>query len=101
MPLPAGFKVNGFKTTASSGMPIPPRVRKVTTILDRLPFEELLTTQEVAGRAGFSNSGSVICHPAFEPYREKVDGKLFWGSRQSIAKLRKQLAEPEETNDKN
>ena len=100
MPLPAGFKVNGFKAPAP-GVPISPRVRKIIEILDALPFNELLTTMEVSTRLGLSLSGNYTNFPALADYREKVDNKLFWGNRKSIAELRKQLSEPEGTPDEN
>lgn len=98
MPLPAGFKVNGGNVTTKQA-PLPPRVLKVIAMLEQLPASELLTTTEVAIRSGFSNSGSVVCHFGLRDYYELVDGKKFWGSRESIAQLRQQLAEPEESHD--
>lgn len=98
MPLPAGFKVNGVKAE-HRGVPIPPRVQKIIALLNKLPTGDLLTSAELAEQLGYGNVGSVIVHPGNADYREKVDRKLFWGSRKSIAKLRKQLAEPEGAND--
>lgn len=100
MPLPPGFKVNGSKGTTIE-TPIPPRARKIIELLDALPFTELLTTMEVSARLGLSLSGSYMNHPTLGDYREKVDNKLFWGTRKSIAELRKQLTEPEGTPDEN
>jgi hypothetical protein len=100
MPLPAGFKVNGSATPVD-GLLVPPRVKKILAILDKLPFQEVITTLEVSLRLGRSTSGNFMGHPALEAYREKVDNKLFWGSRKSIAQLRKQLATPEATRVKN
>lgn len=99
MPLPAGFKVNGTKT--KEGMPTPPRVRKIIVVLDSLPASELITSMELAARLGMATGGSTLQFPGLQDYREKVDSKLFWGSRKSIAQLRKQLASPEGTDDKN
>lgn len=98
MPLPAGFKVNGSKLDANR-IPISPRVRKIIDILNSLPANELLTTMEVSARLGMSLSGNYTNQPVLVDYREKVDNKLFWGNRKSIAQLRKQLAEPEETHE--
>lgn len=100
MPLPVGFKVNGAKTDASR-IPVPPRVRKITALLNTLPSDELLTSAEISIRLALGISGSFVNHPALADYREKVDNKLFWGSRKSIVQLRKQLAEPEESQDEN
>lgn len=94
MPLPAGFKLNGVKLDVTR-IPVPPRVRKIIDILDALPANELLTTMEVSVRLGLSLAGNFTNQPVLVDYREKVDNKLFWGSRKSIAQLRKQLAEPE------
>jgi hypothetical protein len=100
MPLPAGFKVNGSKVTKAVSIPVPPRVQKMIQILDALASDELVTTSEFSERLGRDlHSGGGNTHPALRDYREKVDNRMFWGSRQSIASLRKQLAEPEESND--
>ena len=97
MPLPAGFKVNGVKTT--SRIPLPPRVQKIITVLDALPLTELKTTTDVSELIGVNiNGGGANCHPGLRDYREKVDNKMFWGSRASIAQLRKSLSEGEENN---
>jgi hypothetical protein len=100
MPIPDGFKVNGSKSGASR-IPISPRVRKIIDILNSLPANELLTTMEVSARLGLSLSGNYTNQPSLVDYREKVDNKLFWGNRKSIAQLREQLAEPEETQNEN
>ena len=99
MPLPVGFKVNGLKIT-SHGL-LPPRVKKIIALLDQQPFGELMTSMEVLQRTEQSVGASCVSHPALADYREKVDNKLFWGSKKSIAQLRKQLAEPEETQNEN
>jgi hypothetical protein len=98
MPLPVGFKVGGAD---ASKMSEPPQVKKIKAILDALPFTELLTTRDVGIRINSLINGINANHPALDSYHEKVDGRWFWGSRKSIAKLRKQLAEPEENNGKN
>ena len=98
MPLPAGFKVNGTK---SGTVLVPPRVKKVIALLEKQPFGELMTSNEVGQRASLSVGGAWSCHPALVDYREKVDNKFFWGSKKSIARLREQLAESEESNDQN
>lgn len=97
MPLPAGFKVNGLKVTSENRTPVPPRVQKIMALLETVPKTELLTSAELCERLGMGIGGSFINHPALIGYKEKVDNKLFWGSRASIAQLRKQLVEPEET----
>ena len=101
MPLPAGFKVNGAKIGTGSQMPVPPRVKKIMRFLDKLPTSELLTSIEISIQLGCGVTGSFTNHPVLIDYREKVDNKLFWGNRKSIAQLRKQLAEPEETQNEN
>ena len=98
MPLPAGFKVNGSKIT-HSGMPVPPQARRIQEILHSLPADELLTTAEICERVGMARSGSSLNHPVLRDFKEKIDNKLFWGSRTSIARLRKKLSE--ETHDEN
>ena len=100
MPLPAGFKVNGSKTDMTRVL-VPPRVKKIMSLLDKLPSDELFTSNEVSARAGLSIGGAFVSHPGLTDYREKVDGRLFWGSRKSIAQLRKKLAESEESHDEN
>ena len=99
MPLPAGFKVNGADIASVNQMPVPPRVRKIQDLLDKLPVGDLLTSMELATRLGSSPGGYGLQHAALADYREKVDGKLFWGSRTSIAQLREQLAEQETTDE--
>jgi hypothetical protein len=101
MPLPAGFKVNGSKIKHDCTIPVPPRVQKITTLLEKLPTTEVLTTSELLLRLGVATGGYALQHPSLTEYREKVDNKLFWGSRKSIVQLRKQLSEPEEANDQN
>jgi hypothetical protein len=93
MPLPAGFKVNGTDVTSTKHSPIPPCVRKIQGLLDKLPADELLTSAELADRLGMSMGGYGLQHATLADYREKVDGKLFWGSRTSIAVLREKLEE--------
>lgn len=100
MPLPAGFVVNGSKTDKHTFKRIPPAIRKVITFLDQLPASELVTTQQILESLSLS-PGLWPTATILADYREKVDNKLFWGSRKSIVQLRKQLAEPEETNDQN
>jgi hypothetical protein len=99
MPLPAGFKVNGSKVEKNSRASVPPRVKKIVALLDKLPSGDLLTTLELADRLGLYCNGGAAQSAILLEYREKVDNKLFWGSRKSILQLRKQLAEPEENND--
>lgn len=96
MPLPPGFKINGSAIHSSTGL-IPPRVRKIIAFLTPLPADELMTTMDVTQTLGVADLRTN--HPALRDYRETVDGKLFWGSRASIAQLRKQLAESEESHD--
>jgi hypothetical protein len=95
MPLPAGFKVNGSKVNTSR---VPPRATKIIALVEKLPFGELLTTRELTGRMDMSDIDN---HQSLQDYQELVDHRLFWGSRESIAQLRKQLAEPEESHDEN
>lgn len=99
MPLPAGFKVNG-SAVSTDGL-VPPRVKKIIALLDKLPMNELFTSREVSDRVNLSLGGTWICHQALTDYREKVDRCFFWGSRKSIARLREQLAEPEASHAKN
>ena len=93
MPIPAGFKINGTIRENAAGTPVPPRVHKIITILDGLDENELVTTIELSALAGVGDaSGRWPQHAGLSQYREKVDNKLFWGSRVSIAHLREQLA---------
>lgn len=98
MPLPAGFKVNGTKTTGKEL--IPPRAIKIMGSLNALPFGDLITSNELSVRVSLSIGGAWSSLPCLVDYREKIDNKHFWGSRKSIAHLRKQLAKSEETNEK-
>lgn len=95
MPLPRGFKVNGVTVTRSkSKLPLPPRAQKAIAVLDKLPLSELLGTMEVSERMGADiHSGGINNHPGLADYRLKVDNKLYWGSRASIALLREKLEE--------
>ena len=99
MPLPTGFKVNGAKVKNIGRIPIPPRVQKIMGLLDKLPSGELVTSLELTERLAISGGGAAFCASILLDYREKVDNKLFWGSRKSVAQLRKQLVTPEETHD--
>lgn len=101
MPLPKGFKVDGSVPEAGGAGLLPPRVKKIMAALDVLPFGDLLTSMELGQRLNLSFSGSWTSHPAVANYRQKIDGKLFWGSRKSVAKLRKQLQENEESDGEN
>jgi hypothetical protein len=96
MRIPVGFKVNGLKVPKLS-----PRVQKVVKILDAMPSDELLTTANLADRVALPMSGGITQEFALRDYHEKVDSKVFWGSRKGIAQLRKQLAESEGTPDEN
>ena len=86
MPLPAGFKVNGSKVVANHIL-TPPRVQKIIAFLSATPPNELLTTMELSSLLGLSVSGAYVTHPVLLDYREKVDNKLFWGNKKSIAQL--------------
>lgn len=101
MPLPAEFKVDGSVPEAQESKLIPPRAKKIMASLDVLPFGELLTSSELGQRTNLSFGGAWTNHPAVMDYRQKVDNKLFWGSRKSIAKLRKQLEETEDSDGEN
>jgi hypothetical protein len=101
MPLPKGFKVDGSVPGAQGSKLVPPRVKKIMASLDVLPFGELLTSTELGQRVNLSFGGAWTAHPAVIDYRQKVDGKLFGGSRKSIANLRKQLQENEESDGEN
>lgn len=96
MPLPAGFKVNGLSSFSS--IPVPPQVHRIMAMLDKLPENEVLTTREMAQRVGTANSNASFQHPVLMDYKQRVDNKMFWGSRASIAQLRKSLSEGEENN---
>jgi hypothetical protein len=96
MRIPVGFKVNGLKVPKIS-----PRVQRVIKVLDALPSDELVTTANLADLATFPMSGGITQEFALRDYHEKVDSKVFWGSRKAIAQLRKQLAEPEESHGQN
>lgn len=95
MPLPSGFKVNGTGVKSGKGLPPTPRELQAIAILDKLPLNELLTGMELSHRMG-SNIGNISNMPSLEHNRQKVDNKLFWGSRKGIALLRKKLIETEE-----
>ena len=98
MPLPVGFKVNGSKIHQSNNISLPPRVRKIIALLDKLPTGELLTTLEVMERLNLYPNGGAARSSALLGYREKVNNKLFWGNQNTIAELRRQLAEREENS---
>jgi hypothetical protein len=97
MALPAGITVNGVKSENSSGVPVPPKTKKIIALLDKHPSGDVLTTMELASQLGLSMSGNGFHHPALADYKEKVDGKVYWGNPQTIAELRK--PEPEETRE--
>lgn len=101
MPLPVGFKVNGLKVTKKSRIPVSPQVQKMMSSLDALPLNELLTTLDFAERLGWDVGGRNTKHPALRLYCEKVDNRMFWGNRKSIASLRRQLDISGEPHDKN
>ncbi len=96
MRLPVGFKINGVKVA-----PMLPRVAKMISVLQSLPPDELLTSPSLAAKVKFSLNGGIVQESDLQDFREKVDGRLLWGSRESIAKLRKHLAEPEDITDEN
>ena|ERR1700733_13437287 len=98
MPLPAGFKVGGVSD--HSKVQLPPKVKQVIELLDKLPKAELIISQELYIRIG-STSGSTYGHFGLADYRQKVDNKLYWGSKKSIAQLREQLSQPEDSDDQN
>lgn len=91
MALPAGFTVNGRAEKAV--LRIPAQLQRLMTFLDSTPENDLFTTLEVAERLGISAGGNKWQSSAIADYREKVDGKIFWGSKASIAQLRRKLEE--------
>lgn len=100
MPLPSGFKVNGAGVKSENRLALTPREKKAISLLDKLPVNELLTSMELSVRLG-ANMTNIGHRPGMKDHRERVDNKLFWGSRKSIALLRKKLAEPEDSSDHN
>lgn len=100
MALPAGFKVNGL-SGGSGAVKIPAPVQKVLAFLDELPYKELMDTRELWVKTGVNPARSPFYLPIVDSYRQKVDNKNVWGSPKTIAELRRQLNEPEETNDEN
>ena len=87
--IPAGFKVNGGVPKA---IRIPPQVKKLIGILDALPPKELITTYNLAALANCA-SGHWVSDPTLSEYRAKIDGKLFWGNKETIVELKQQLGE--------
>lgn len=91
--LPAGFKLNG--TVVSGKNKVSPQTARITKTLEKLPLKEVFTTRQLATLASASQGGW-INDPNLYAYRQKIGGKLFWGNKQTITELKKQLGEPNE-----
>jgi hypothetical protein len=76
-------------TEAAQGSPSP-AVRRIVTLLDRLPADEVITTKELAARLRLSASWvtSVMgTRPAVARHTAKVRNVRFWGSPKAISEL--------------
>lgn len=89
MNLPKGFKVNG--TPASNGV-ASGVAKKLVTMLEKLPDDELMTYLSLAGvfHMSFSSFRNHMMEPCLIEYRHKVGNKVYWGNKRTIKKLRQQ-----------
>lgn len=71
--------------------PLRPQVKRIMDFLDASEPLEVFSTQELVERMGISEGGCKWQDSYLADYREKVDGKMFWGSPSSIKQLREQL----------
>lgn len=85
--------MNGVATQDS--LPLPPRIKRVIEVLDKMPFKEVLPTRQLLPLAKTSGN-NFADYSALDSYRVKIDGRMFWGSTKTIAELKKQLGEPNE-----
>lgn len=96
MQLPKGFKV---REGAELQGPLPRLVVKIQAFLDSTKFQEVMTTFQLAQGTSYT-PGTVRsegAHPALELYRYKTpSGTILWGSKRTIAELRKQLKKQSE-----
>lgn len=94
MELPKGFKFRGVAPELSDAN-IPAIVKKIIEYLDKLKFTEVVGTFELSCgmRCSKSSIQSFASHPALGGYRcnPTKANTLVWGSRRTIAELKKQL----------
>lgn len=89
--IPEGFKVS--PTVFNSR--IPGGVKRSISVLDSLPFKELLTSEQLASKIGTV----VLCdsaHPALADYRFILSSRrVLFGSKKTIAELKRINSEKE------
>lgn len=88
--IPKGF------TLRSGTMPsvIPAAVRRALDVLEKLPFKEIINTKELAARIGVVTDTLRGGHSADEALKENrftYRGNVLWGSKKTIAELRRQM----------
>lgn len=91
MQLPKGFKL---REGAEIRGPLPPIITKVLTYLDSTKFGDLLTTFQLSQAVKYSTPSiqGVAAHPALAEYRFTQSSRaILWGSKRTIAELKKQL----------
>ena len=94
MQLPKGFSFRGTAANLCDAN-IPRSVKRIAERLDKLKFKEVLSTFELSVGIGCSivTIRAVASHPALAEYRcnPTKEKTVVWGSRRTIAELKKQL----------
>lgn len=91
MRLPKGFTL---REGASLGGPLPRRVVIIQEYLDKVKFQEVITTFQLSQGVSCTQQyvQGIGSHPALAEYRFKTIGQpILWGSKRTIAELKKQL----------
>jgi hypothetical protein len=88
------FKLDGKPFSATAG--IRPQILHLISVLQKLPYNELLTTAEAAKRSGTGHTSIQNCASlhaeVLSPYVQKVrypKYQLVWGNAKTIRALRK------------
>ena len=78
----------------SVARPSPPSVIAVSTFLDKLPFGELMSSENVRVRCGIGNQTlRNYARKFLSDYNQQRHGReALWGSKRTIAEYRRQLA---------
>jgi hypothetical protein len=90
MPVPT--KTSSKKTFTVNGKPLTLSNRqKAIQFLDKLPFKQMLTSKELAAKVSIHPGDWALTHPDLAGYSHIASNVKHWGSRETIAALKKHL----------
>jgi len=88
--IPSDFKFSSSREVCIGS--IPPRTKRIMEFLDALPYKELLTSRELVNRMGLPSYAISDSGILMQDYREKVGMFFVYGSKKTIAELRRRMS---------